>query len=66
MVLKNSFQELLVSRKQKLKITEEIMEEKEGEKKQIDKQIEATKRRENYVEGQILETVMFEKPPKKK
>merc|ERR1712106_1320153 len=57
-------QELLVSRK--LKITEEIMEEKEGEKKQIDKQIEATKRRENYVEGQILETVMFEKPPKKK
>jgi len=59
-------QELLVSRKQKLKITEEIMEEKEGEKKQIDKQIEATKRRENYVEGQILETVMFEKPPKKK
>eukprot|EP00092_Neocalanus_flemingeri_P011647 GFUD01012549.1.p1 GENE.GFUD01012549.1~~GFUD01012549.1.p1 ORF type:complete len:506 (+),score=190.11 GFUD01012549.1:154-1671(+) len=59
-------QELLMSRKQKLKITEDIMEEKEGEKKQIDKQIEATKRRENYVEGQLLETVMFEKPPKKK
>ena len=60
------FQELLLSRKEKLKLTEEIMEEKVGEKKNIDKQIEATKRRENYVENQILETVMFEKPPKKK
>jgi len=42
------------------------MVEKEGEKKHIDKQIEATRRRENYVEKQIMETVMFEKPNKKK
>ena len=55
-----------MQRKEKLQITEELMVEKEGEKKHIDKQIEATKRRENYVENQILETVMFEKPPKKK
>jgi len=59
-------QNLLKQRKEKLQITEELMAEKEGEKKNIDKQIEATKRRENYVENQIMETVMFEKPPKKK
>lgn len=59
-------QNLLKQRKEKLQITEELMMEKEGEKKNIDKQIEATKRRENYVENQIMETVMFEKPPKKK
>jgi len=59
-------QDLLMQRKEKLQITEELMVEKEGEKKNIDKQIEATKRRENYVENQIMETVMFEKPPKKK
>merc|ERR1719250_298575 len=59
-------QNLLKQRKEKLQITEEMMAEKEGEKKNIDKQIEATKRRENYVENQIMETVMFEKPPKKK
>merc|ERR1712117_79917 len=58
-------QNLLKQRKEKLQITEELMAEKEGEKKKIDKQIEATKRRENYVENQIMETVMFEKPPKK-
>merc|ERR1711931_507691 len=59
-------QNLPKQRKEKLQITEELMVEKEGEKKNIDKQIEATKRRENYVENQIMETVMFEKPPKKK
>merc|ERR1740128_1199475 len=59
-------QDLLVQRKEKLQITEELMVEREGEKKNIDKQIEATKRRENYVENAIMETVMFEKPPKKK
>jgi len=59
-------QNLLKQRREKLQITEELMVEKEGEKKNIDKQIEATKRRENYVENQIMETVMFEKPPKKK
>jgi len=59
-------QDLLVQRKEKLQITEELMAEKDGEKKHIDKQIEATKRRENYVENAIMETVMFEKPPKKK
>merc|ERR1711970_1388597 len=58
-------QNLLKQRKEKLQITEELMVEKEGEKKNIDKQIEATKRRENYVENQIMETVMFEKPPKR-
>ena len=55
-----------MQRKEKLQITEELMAEKDGEKKHIDKQIEATKRRENYVENAIMETVMFEKPPKKK
>jgi len=59
-------QELLRQRKEKLQITEELMVEREGEKKQLDKQIEATKRRENYVENKIIETVMFDKPPKKK
>merc|ERR1712106_1033425 len=59
-------QDLLVQRKEKLQITEELMVEREGEKKNIDKQIEATKGRENYVENAIMETVMFEKPPKKK
>merc|ERR1712142_355553 len=62
----HQMQNLLRQRKEKLQITEELMLEKEGEKKNIDKQIEATKRRENYVENQIMETVMFEKPPKKK
>ena len=60
------FKELLRQRKEKLQITEELMVEREGEKKQLDKQIEATKRRENYVENKIIETVMFDKPPKKK
>merc|ERR1719435_385332 len=60
-------QELLLQRKQKLKTTEEIMDAKNEEKKAIDKIIEKTKRRETYVENEIVDRVIFEKePPKKK
>jgi len=60
-------QELLLQRKQKLKTTEEIMDAKNEEKKAIDKLIEKTKRRETYVENEIVDRVIFEKePPKKK
>jgi len=59
-------QELLASRKTELKITEEIIHEKDGEKDNLDKRIEASRRRESYVEKKIVEKVMFEKPTKKK
>jgi len=59
-------QELLASRKTELKITEEIIHEKDGEKDNLEKRIEASRRRESYVEKKIVEKVMFEKPPKKK
>jgi len=58
-------QELLSSRKTELKITEEIIHEKDGEKENLEKRIEATRRRESYVEKKIVEKVMFEKPEKK-
>ena len=32
----------------------------------MEKRIEASRRRESYVEKKIIEKVMFEKPPKKK
>jgi len=59
-------QELLASRKTELKITEEIIHEKDGEKDNLEKRIEASRRRESYVEKKIVEKVMFEKPTKKK
>merc|ERR1711941_226330 len=59
-------QELLQSRREKLKVTEEIMYEKDGAKKDLDKRIEASLRRQNFVEKKIIEKVMFEKPKKKK
>jgi len=59
-------QELLQSRREKLKVTEEIMNEKDGAKQALDKRIEASLRRQNFVEKKIIEKVMFEKPKKKK
>jgi len=59
-------QELLQSRREKLKVTEEIMNEKDGAKQVLDKKIEASLRRQNFVEKKIIEKVMFEKPKKKK
>ena len=59
-------QELLSSRKSELKITEEIIHEKDGEKENLEKRIEATRRRQSYVEKKIVEKVMFEKPAEKK
>lgn len=59
-------QELLQSRREKLKVTEEIMNEKDGAKQALDKKIEASLRRQNFVEKKIIEKVMFEKPKKKK
>jgi len=59
-------QELLNSRRQELKITEEIIHEKDGAKKELDKKIEASIRRQTFVEKKIVEKVMFEKPRKKK
>merc|ERR1711923_700456 len=44
-------QELLASRKTELKITEE----KDGEKDNLEKRIEASRRRESYVEKKIIE-----------
>jgi len=48
-------QELLASRKTELKITEEIIHEKDGEKDNLEKRIEASRRRESYVEKKIVE-----------
>jgi len=59
-------QELLHSRKTELKITEEIIHEKDGAKRELDKRIEASMRRQSYVEKKMVEKVMFEKPRKKK
>merc|ERR1712198_184611 len=59
-------QELLNSRKTELKITEEIIHEKDGAKRELDKRIEASMRRQSYVEKKMVEKVMFEKPRKKK
>lgn len=62
-----AMQDLLSSRKQKLKITEEILVEKAEEKKNKDKDMEKMKRRESYVEKELMERVVFDKePPKKK
>merc|ERR1712061_739535 len=47
-------QELLSSRKTELKITEEIIHEKDGEKENLEKRIEATRRGESYVEKKIV------------
>jgi len=59
-------QELLKSRKTELQITEEIIHEKDGAKADLEKKIEASIRRQSYVEKKIVEKVMFEKPKKKK
>jgi len=48
-------QELLQSRREKLKVTEEIMNEKDGAKQALDKKIEASLRRQNFVEKKIIE-----------
>merc|ERR1712133_207346 len=48
-------QELLKSRKTELKITEEIIHEKDGAKEELDKKIEASIRRQSYVEKKIVE-----------
>ena len=61
-----SLQELLTSRRQELKITEEIIHEKDGAKRELDKKIEASMRRQSFVEKKIVEKVMFDKPKKKK
>lgn len=42
------------------------MNEKDGAKQALDKKIEASLRRQNFVEKKIIEKVMFEKPKKKK
>merc|ERR1719500_2135658 len=55
-----SMQDLLSSRKQKLKITEEILVEKSEEKKNMDKDMERMKRRENYVEKELIDRVVFD------
>merc|ERR1719189_1823366 len=58
-------QDLLASRKQKL--TEEILVEKGDQKKHLDKDVEKMKRRESYVEKELIDRKIFEKePPKKK
>jgi len=58
-------QELLHQRKEKLKATEEIMNAKNEEKKAIDKIIQKAARRENYLEKEIVDRVVFEKEPPK-
>jgi len=57
-------QELLHQRKEKLKATEEIMNAKNEEKKVIDKMIEKASRRENYLEKEMVDKVVFEKDTK--
>merc|ERR1711910_207565 len=52
-----AMQDLLASRKKKLQITEEILVEKSEEK---------MKRRESHAEKELLERVVFDKPPQKK
>merc|ERR1711868_289590 len=48
-------QELLKSRKTELQITEEIIHEKDGAKADLEKKIEASIRRQSYVEKKIVE-----------
>merc|ERR1711974_440259 len=59
-------QDLLASRKQKLKITEEILVEKGDQKKHLDKDVEKMKRRESFVEKELIDRKIFEKEPTKK
>merc|ERR1712127_564379 len=61
-----AMQDLLTSRRNKLKLTEDILVEKSEEKKHIDKDMEKMKRRENYVEKELIDRVIFEKPAQKK
>ena len=60
------FQDLLASRKAKLKITEEILVEKGDQKKHLDKDVEKMKRRESYVEKELIDRKIFEKEPSNK
>merc|ERR1712079_69540 len=48
-------QAMLKAKKKELKITEEIIQEKDGEKDNLEKRIEASRRRESYVEKKIIE-----------
>jgi hypothetical protein len=60
-------QELLVQRKEKLKLTEAIMKEKTEEQVKLNKYIDAKKRREQYCEKELIERIVFDKePPHKK
>ena len=59
-------QELLVQRKEKLKLTEAIMIEKTEEELKLAKYIEAKKRREHYCEKELIERIVFDKEPPKK
>ena len=59
------FQELLVQKKEKLKIQEQIMKEKSCQETEINKVIEAKKRRGKYCEKELMEKIVFEKPSKK-
>merc|ERR1712181_55796 len=59
-------QDLLASRKQKLKITVEILVEKGDQKKHMDKDVEKMKRRESYVEKELIDRKIFEKEPPKR
>merc|ERR1711974_500924 len=59
-------QDLLASRKQKLKITEEILVEKGDQKKHLDKDVEKMKRRESYVEKELIDRKIFEKAQRKR
>merc|ERR1711931_478127 len=52
-------QDLLASRKAKLKITEEILVEKGDQKKHLDKDVEKMKRRESYVEKELIDRKIF-------
>merc|ERR1719394_935392 len=51
----SKMQELLKSRKTELQITEEIIHEKDGAKADLEKKIEASIRRQSYVEKKIVE-----------
>jgi len=61
-----AMQDLLASRKKKLQITEEILVEKSEEKKMMERNVEKMKRRESHAEKELLERVVFDKPPQKK
>jgi hypothetical protein len=59
-------QDLLLQRKEKLKLTEAIMKEKTTEEEKLHKYIDAKKRREHYCEKELIERIVFEKEPSKK